>query len=414
MQASTVNLGIVLAVAAGLRLWMLGAGLPHDLIGDDRATLERVVAIMQSGDFNPHTAHSGGLGVYAWLPGAIVQFLAGAWAGSWSTVDLITPMQIALSGRLLASVLGTITVLLLYQIGARWGARHALLAAGLLAVSPLHVSASHFVGAEALSTFLVTLTMLLSIGAHERATSRAFVWPGVAAGLACSSTFTAAPALVVPLVAIWMTLHANPSRVRCLVVMLTAAAVAFFVTTPYAWLDLRGFLNGIAGAAASARLAPASRASPLLTGLGQLIGALGWPAFLLGIAGLVLGSIRAMKGPGRVRWTLAVTFCIVGFTGAITVGGARAAALLPVVPIVCLLAAVAVVSGVSLLRRFDIPRAPRRALIAALTVAALLPPLVRSIAFDHGLGARSQTSITPSSRFSLRGLHVGETRISTR
>ena len=38
--------------------------------------------------------------------------------------------------------------------------------------------------------------------------------------------------------------------------------------------------------------------------------------------------------------------------------------LLPMLPFVCLLAAIAVVSGVSLLRRFDIPRPPRRLLIA--------------------------------------------------
>ena len=46
-------------------------------------------------------------------------------------------------------------------------------------------------------------------------------------------------------------------------------------------------------------------------------------------------------------------------------------------------------SGVSLLRRFDIPRTPRTALIGSLTVAALLPPALQAIAFDINLGRTS-------------------------
>ena len=38
--------------------------------------------------------------------------------------------------------------------------------------------------------------------------------------------------------------------------------------------------------------------------------------------------------------------------------------LLPMLPCVCLIAGVALVSGVTLLRRFDVPRTPRRLLIA--------------------------------------------------
>jgi hypothetical protein len=282
-------------------------------------------------------------------------------------------------------------VLLLYQIGARWGSRHALLGAGLLAVAPLHVQASHYVLRDAPVTLLVTLAVLLSLAAHERATSRAFVAPGVAAGLAVSCSFAAAPVLLVPLIAVWMTLHANPSRVRCLIAMLTGGTVAFAASTPYALLDLPGFLNGLGAAAAAPGAADVARG--WLAVPGRLLATLGWPAFLLLIAGFVLGLVRAVRGPGRVRWTLVVSFCAVQAAAAARSG--ETAALLPLLPFACLLAAVAVVSGVSLLRRFDIPRAPRRALIAALTVAALLPPLVRSIAFDHRLG-RDAARDTPS------------------
>ena len=49
--------------------------------------------------------------------------------------------RLADSGELKGD-LGTAVVLIVYQIGMRWGARHALVAAGLMAVTPTHVAAS--------------------------------------------------------------------------------------------------------------------------------------------------------------------------------------------------------------------------------------------------------------------------------
>jgi hypothetical protein len=58
-------------------------------------------------------------------------------------------------------------------------------------------------------------------------------------------------------------------------------------------------------------------------------------------------------------------------------------------PELCILAAAAVVSGVSLLRRYDIPRAPRTALIAGLTIAALLPPALQAVEWNLDAGRTS-------------------------
>jgi hypothetical protein len=109
----------------------------------------------------------------------------------------------------------------------------------------------------------------------------------------------------------------------------------------------------------------------------------------MAVAGLVLGAVRAVRGPGRVRWTLAVVFPLVYFWFVSRQSLVFGRDLMPLVPFLCLLAATAVVSGVSLLRRFDIQRTARTALIAALTVAALLPPTLQAIAFNVN---RSRTS----------------------
>ena len=45
---------LVLAVAAVLRFWSLGYGIPYALGVDEPEIMERVVDMMKSGDFNPH------------------------------------------------------------------------------------------------------------------------------------------------------------------------------------------------------------------------------------------------------------------------------------------------------------------------------------------------------------------------
>jgi hypothetical protein len=114
-----------------------------------------------------------------------------------------------------------------------------------------------------------------------------------------------------------------------------------------------------------------------------------WPAFLLLLGGLGLGAVRAIRGPGRVRWTVTIAFPLLYYyflSGQTLVFGRY---LLPLLPFVCVLAAVGTVSGVSLLRRFDIPRAPRTAVIAALTAAALMPPAWHSISFIRSISRTS-------------------------
>jgi 4-amino-4-deoxy-L-arabinose transferase-like glycosyltransferase len=152
MRASTLNLAIVMAVAAGLRFWSLDHGLPYSVGTDEFVLLERVVAMMRSGDFNPRFFEFGGLVFYAHLPIVVCQFLFGAMAGRWSSLEQVGPAHFYYGARVLTALLGVTTVFVLYQVGLRWGARHALLGAGLLAVMPLHVAESHHAHAEVTAT----------------------------------------------------------------------------------------------------------------------------------------------------------------------------------------------------------------------------------------------------------------------
>jgi hypothetical protein len=218
------------------------------------------------------------------------------------------------------------------------------------------------------------LTLLLSFAATERHTRRAFVWAGAASGLAAACHFAGALTLVLPIAAAWMTITDQSTRAGRLLSAVAAALVAFVVATPIAVTDLPAFLNGFAAAAA-----PIAGAGGPLDVSAQVLGTLQWPGLLLVVAGIALGITRAVTGPGHTRWTLLVGFPVIYFVATAWHGGTSEAVMLPAVPALVLLAAIAVVSGVSQLRRFEIPRAARTALIAALTVVAVLPPAVLSI-----------------------------------
>jgi 4-amino-4-deoxy-L-arabinose transferase-like glycosyltransferase len=393
MKPAMVWLVVVLAVAAVLRFIHLGHGIPFQVGVDEPQIMSRVVRMMKTGNFDPDFFDYPGMIFHLHLVVACLRFLVGAMTREFASLAVVGQDNFFLWGRALTASFGVATVFLVHQIGMRWGARHALLAAGLMAVMPMHVRESHFVLTDVPTTFFTALTLLLTLVAHERASVGAFAWAGVAAGLAMGTKYPAGLAVIMPVIAASMTLHAKPSRLACMVASLIACVVAFLVVAPYTLLDLPGFLNGFAHLMTAVQPRGTDYEPAAITYLKHLLRNLGWPALILMFSGLLLGIVRAVKGPGRVRWTLVVTFPSLFFYLLSGHGLVYGRYLLPAIPFVCILAATAVISGVSLLRRFDIPRAPRTALIVALTVAAVLPPTVRALGFVRMIGQQSTQAL---------------------
>ena len=378
MRSSLVSVALVVVSAALLRYWNAG---PVPVAPFETEIVGPVLQLMHTGSYRPQAVTQPTLPIYLQTIVAVVHFLLGAIRGVWGTVDDFGSREVVTWGRGCSALLGTAVVVIVYHIGMRWGARHALLAAGLMAVTPMHVAASRAIGQGAPATFFAGLTLLLSLRAIEHGERRRFIVAGAAAGLAAGSHYAGALVVVVPLIAAWMTGGLDSSRVARAGAVSAAALGAFVVVTPLSVRDLPAFLNGLAMAATSKSVGPGG--GELLK---QLLWALQWPGLILGFAGLTLGVIRAITGPSHTRWTLLVSFPIVYFALVAWHGTASEEILLPLLPAMTVIAAVAVVSGVSLLRRFDIPRAARTALIAGLTLAAVLPPAVLSIGLVRQAG----------------------------
>ncbi len=373
MRSSLLSLGLVVVSGALLRYWNLRHGAVSPAEGQ---IIEPVVQLLQTGAYRPRALTQPTLPIYLQASVAIVHFLWGALAGAWRSIGEFAAPQIVAWGRGCSALLGTATVFVVYQIGMRWGARHALLAAGLMAVTPMHVAASRAIGGGAPLTFCAALALLFSLQATERGHRRAVIAAGAAAGLAAACHYAGAIAILMPLIAVWMTRSDESSRATRAGVALTAAIAAFVIATPLSVRDLPAFLNGFAAAAAPATPGTAPGNANLLE---QLLWAMQWPGVILGFSGLSLASVRAVTGPGHTRWTLLASFPLVYFALLAWHGATSDTIVLPMLPASTILAAIAVISGVSQLRRFDIPRAARTALIAALTVTAVLPPAVLSI-----------------------------------
>ncbi len=381
LRPSHVGLALALLAAALLRVWSLGHGLPYEVGVDEPAIMIRAVRMLQTGDFNPHFFDYPSFYIYVQMIVAVCHFLIGAVRGQWPSLGSVTAGDFYLWGRAVTALVGTATVFLLHLAGLRWGARTALLSAALLAVMPLHVRESHFVLTDVPVTFFVTLTFLLSLVAHERATLGPFLAAAAAAGLATATKYNGLLALVMPLIACWMTLSVKPSRWLVSLAIMATAALCFLLVVPYSVLDLPTFLDQFARLSTAYNL-PTRPSHQFLSYLKHLRNAWHWPASLMVIGGLILGLVRAIKGPGRVKWTLLIVFPTLYMAFVSRQSLLYGRYLLPMVPFLSLLAAAAVVSGVSLLRRYEIPRQARSALIVALVLLAVAPPAYTSISYD--------------------------------
>lgn len=388
-----MGLALVLCAAAGLRYWGLGRGIPYGVSVDEPEIVERAFAMMKEGSLNPHFFDYGQLQIYIQLAVSIVRFIAGSITGAWDSLGEATSGSFYLWGRAVTAAFGVATVWIVYQIGMRWGARHALLAAGLMAVMPLHVRYSHYVLTDVPLTFFVALTMRLTLSAHERPTARAFAFAGAATGLAAAIKYNGGMALIMPLVACWLTRSARPTRLACALAATGASALAFFVAAPYTLLDLPGFLDRFASLTAEYRNAAAPAEPGAVIYLKHLRLQYGMPGMIMIGVGLIMGLVRAIRGPNRTAWTLALVFPIPYFLMVADQRIIYARYLLPIVPMLCVLGAAAVISGVSLLRRYQFPRGVRTTLIVILTVALLGPPALSSVENNRMLSKTSTVDL---------------------
>lgn len=391
---------VIVLLGAGLRLFPIWFGLPY--LGarpDEEVAVARAVAIL-GGDPNPHFFHWPSLTFYLfaalYAPASVIRralFLDPA----------LTDVERFVIARTCVALAGTLTIVVLFRLARRVAdATTGVIASAFLAVSILHVRESHFAMSDVLMTLLVTASLALLVraldalpvaGPLDHRAVRSLAAAGLVGGLAASTKYSAA-AIVAGMGAVqWLWLRQSRETVwrapawRLPVVFLAAFGCGFILATPYALFDAQRF-------AVDLRFDFDHLAGGHVVDLGRgwsyhLIRSLpygvGVPMFVAALAGLV----PTTRHYGRRA------FVVGAFAAAFYASVGRGYTVffryvLPLVPIVCILAAVAVRHAASWM-------APRtglsnRAAVALLTALVAGPTLVNSAWFD-ALLAKTDTRV---------------------
>jgi len=389
-----VRIGLLCVLAGGgaLRFWNLTAGLPSRIGVDEPVIAQVAVHIMKSGDFNPHFFDYPGLYIYVQTLVACVRFVMGTLDGLWRSLDQFWPEHLFLWTRALNSALGTLTILIVYRAGLRWGSGVALLSAVLMAVLPNNVREAHFALTDIPLTLFTTLALVQSLRASETGRLAWFLAAGASVGLAAATKYIGALALVMPLIAAAMAAGSGSSRAWRAIAVTGAASGAFLLGAPYTVLDLPAFLNAFGALAVAYRPRPFGDGAQIY--LAHLNVVVGWPGVIACGAGTMWGVVRAARDRDFAKWAIIIMFPLVFFYFVATKHLIFARYLLPVAPFLCLLMAVVVVDSVLWVLRLQQPRQWVRIVVAAAFVGVVLfHPARAGIAWPGQWGKRTTQDV---------------------
>jgi Dolichyl-phosphate-mannose-protein mannosyltransferase len=375
-----VALAVVLVVALGLRLWGVASGLPYAYNADENAHFVPGAIGLFGHGYNPH--YFVNPPAYTYLLHAVFQVWFGGRAGV-SHAFAVHPTEVFVVARVVAAVVGTLAVWLLYVAAARFVDRRVgLLAAALMAVAFLPVFYSHLALNDVPTMAPVALSLIGTAGVLRRGALVDYAVAGAGLGIACATKYTGGIVLL-PLLAAGAIQLAAPPAGRSRLVALGGLALAgvlalgaFVVCNPYAALDYATFHDGLNHQASAAEdelgKLGLTQSSGHLYYVWTFTWGLGWVPLIAGALG-ALGMVLWQRRLALVLVPAPILYVL--FMG--TQERFFGRWLLPVFPIVCIIAAWAIVRLAELASRRTAVLRP--ALYALGAVALLGQGIVYSI-----------------------------------
>ncbi|HEX3630713.1 MAG TPA: phospholipid carrier-dependent glycosyltransferase [Candidatus Dormibacteraeota bacterium] len=174
---------LLFCVALGLRLWGINFGLPALYRPDEDVTVGRAMGILH-GSFDPH---------FADWPHLYFN-LSAAWLGIGRLLGIVSDQASGYLGiRILDAVLGSLTVVLLFEFGRRaYGLLAGLLAASALAFAFLHLRDSHFATLDIPLTLATTGGLYVAYRTISERGRRPLLLNGILLGIAASLKYNGA------------------------------------------------------------------------------------------------------------------------------------------------------------------------------------------------------------------------------
>jgi 4-amino-4-deoxy-L-arabinose transferase-like glycosyltransferase len=373
-----IALAAVLAVALALRLWGVRQGLPYAYNSDEADHFVPRAVSMFGSSLNPHYFENPP--AFTYLLHWLFAVAYGGASGVRRTFAL-HPADVYTLARVTAGVLGTLAVWLLYATGARlFGRGVGVLAAAIEAVAFLPVFYSHLALNDVPTLAPLTLSLLGTAGVLVKGRTRDYALAGVGLGLACATKYTAGIALAPLLAAAAVRVRdeRGARRTDALLAIALAGALAvaaFVIANPYSVLDYSAFHRDLVHQSTLSAEAQGKLGAPSHGGivyyLWSLTWGLGWVPSLAALGGALVLVRR------NVRLALVLVPAPLAFLALMgTEGRYFGRWLMPILPLLCLLAAFFVLELATAIagpRERPRLRAPAaRALLVALLVAATL------------------------------------------
>lgn len=237
---------VILALGAALRYWGMYWGLPgpthiFSYHPDEFHSLRGAMALILTGDFNPHFFNYGSL--YLYLV-ALVALLADSSAVGNMSAEGLTQLlhDWTVAARNLNVVCALLTIVVVFVIARHLlGRRLAVLAALTLAVLPLHVLHSDYATVDVPQTLFVALCLLFAVKIGKAPRTADYLWAGLFAGLAASVKYSGGLVIIAPMISHFVAARVDEKDVPLLawqpVAMLLLMAAGFAATSPYTFLD---------------------------------------------------------------------------------------------------------------------------------------------------------------------------------
>ncbi len=309
------TLAVLLIGTFVLRVWGIKQGLPYSYNADEATHFVPRAIDFFSHDLNPR---------YFLNPPAysyLLHIVFELWFGSADAVRrayTTNPTEVFVVARLVAAVLGTISVWLTYLAGARFFNRTVgLAAAAMLSVAFLPVFYSHLALNDVPTMAPVALSLYGIAGVMRRGRWRDYLVAGVGIGLAGATKYTGLITLLCLLGAVLTDAAGSTMRTaikRCIVAVLVAA-IAFVVANPFSVLDFKSFIDGVnSQASLAAGQDPVklgtTAGSGILYYLWTFTWGLGWGPTLAAIGGGVLLIARRRLAMAVVLLPAPIVFIV--------------------------------------------------------------------------------------------------------
>lgn len=238
-SASKIWLYAIVVFGAFLRFYSIDFGLPANFHPDEVPKVNAIMRMVEQNSWNPqYFLHPSLLLYTTYMMNCVLQAIGVE--GSFRETAF-------LAGRFVSSIAGTLSIALTYEVGRRLISRNVgLLAAGLLAILPLHVTCSRYLKEDALLTFLVLSCVVTTLIAVQSKRRWMLVLAGVLAGFTAGTKYSGILLAVVPASAPWIASRdwkPDWKWVPWALAALAIAPIGFLCTTPFALLDYAKFIK---------------------------------------------------------------------------------------------------------------------------------------------------------------------------